>query len=124
MRALIRRAWYAVRQRQVETDLSEEIEFHRAMKQRELESSGLESPVAILAARRALGSAALAQNRSRDVWIWPAVQDIAQDVRFAARLLGKDRRFTLAAVIALALGIGANNTVFTFIYAALFRDLP
>ena len=47
-----------------------------------------------------------------------------QDVRFGVRLLVKDRWFTLAAVVALALGIGANATVFTLVNAVLVRDLP
>src|SRR4029078_2246148 len=47
-----------------------------------------------------------------------------QDVRFAARLLVKDRWFTLAATMALALGIGANPAVFTFVTAVLLRGLP
>lgn len=40
-----------------------------------------------------------------------AVDQTAQDLRFDARLLLKDRWFTLVAVVALALGIGVNNTV-------------
>src|SRR6059058_5236455 len=47
-----------------------------------------------------------------------------QDVRFAARLLIKDKWFTLMAAVALALGIGVNNTVFTFVNAVLIRGLP
>ena len=47
-----------------------------------------------------------------------------QDIRFAVRLLAKDRWFTLAATIALALGIGLNTTVFTFVNAVLIRGLP
>lgn len=47
-----------------------------------------------------------------------------QDVRFAARLLVKDRWFTLAAVTALALGIAANTAVFTLVNAVLLRELP
>jgi putative ABC transport system permease protein len=47
-----------------------------------------------------------------------------QDIRFAVRLLVKDRWFTLVATIALALGIGVNATVFTFVNAALIRSLP
>src|SRR3954471_673168 len=47
-----------------------------------------------------------------------------QDLRFAFRLLVKDRWFTAVAVIALALGIGVNATVFTFVNAVLIRGLP
>src|SRR5438093_5340489 len=47
-----------------------------------------------------------------------------QDVRFAVRLLVKDKWFTLVAAVALALGIGVNNTVFTFVNAVLIRGLP
>jgi putative ABC transport system permease protein len=47
-----------------------------------------------------------------------------QDVKFAARLLVKDKWFTLVATIALAFGIGVNTTVFTFVNAVLIRGLP
>jgi putative ABC transport system permease protein len=52
------------------------------------------------------------------------VQSILQDVRFAARRLVKDRWFTLAAIAALSLGIGANSAVFTLVNAVLLRGLP
>jgi putative ABC transport system permease protein len=124
MRQFLRRLWYLFHHRQMEADLNEELDFHRAMTQRELEERGAGPADASLAARRLLGGAALARDQMRDVWIWSWLQDAVQDLRFAARLLAKDRRFTLAAVVALALGIAANNTVFTFINAALIRDLP
>src|SRR3989442_10999609 len=47
-----------------------------------------------------------------------------QDVRFAVRLLIKDKWFTLVAAVALALGIGVNNTGFTFVHAVPIRGLP
>jgi predicted permease len=124
MRRLLRRAWYGIRHNRFEADLAEEMELHREMNLAELKALGLASPDAELAAGRAFGSGALARNRSRDVWIWPWLQDLLQDVRFGARLLVKDRRFTLAAVAALALGLGATTTAFTFVNGAVLRDLP
>jgi predicted permease len=124
MREWLRRAWFFFRRRQLESELIEEIEFHRAMKARELELDGLARDDARLAAQRALGNDLLARDRARDVWVPPWIQDLAQDLRFAGRLLLKERAFTLVAVIALGLGIGVNNTLFTIVNAFCIRGLP
>jgi putative ABC transport system permease protein len=124
MRRLLRRMWYVIHQPRFEADLAEEMELHRDMRLNDLKTRGLAPPDAELAAHRAFGSGALARNQSRDVWIWPWLQDLVQDVRFGARLLVKDRRVTIAAVAALALGLGATTTAFTFVNGAILRDLP
>ncbi len=111
MRQLLRRAWHIIRLRQFERDLSDELEFHRQMAHEELGSS------------RVVGNTTLARDDARDVWTWPWLQDISQDVRFAVRLLLKDRRFTAAATAALALGIGANTAAFTFL-RAVYQSPP
>ena len=111
MRKLLRRVWYIVRRRRRQADLAEEMAFHREM-------------TAMSGPRRVFGNSALAADESHDVWVSPWLQDIWQDVRFAARLLTKDPRFTLTAVLALGLGIAVNNTIFTIINTAVFRDLP
>ena len=49
---------------------------------------------------------------------------ILEDIRFAARLLIKGRWMTVVAVVALALGIGANSAVFTFVNAVIIRGVP
>jgi len=124
MRGLLRRVWYLLRHRQLEDELEEELTFHREMMRQALEQEGVAADRVAVEAQRALGNDALARNHARDVWVWPWLQDISQDIRFAARLLAKERRFTLAAVVALALGIGVTNTVFTIVNTAMFRDLP
>lgn len=124
MRRLLRRAWYVLRARRREAELREELAFHRAMKQQELEDAGADAARARLDTQRALGNDLAARDRARDVWMWPWLQDLRQDVRGAARLLLKERRFTLAAVAALSLGLGAATTAFTFVNGAALRDLP
>ena len=121
---LLRRIRFLVTRRRHESDLAEELEFHRQMKAAELRANGVSEGDLPADTQRALGNDLLARERSRDVWVWPWLQDITQDVRFGARMLAKDRRFTLAAVIALGLGIGINNSVFTIMNTALFRELP
>lgn len=121
---LLRRIWYIATGRRQEIDLADEMAFHREMKMQELREAGLSGADIAAATQRALGNDLAERQRSRDVWVWPWLQDISQDVRFGMRMLAKDRRFTLAAVVALGLGIGVNNTVFTVINMALFRDLP
>ena len=121
---LLRRLWYFVTARQQADDLADEMEFHRQMRADALRRDGVPEAEVSSRTQRALGNELLSRERARDVWIPLWLQDITQDFRFGARMLLKDRRFTIAATLALGLGIGVNNSVFTIMNAALFRPLP
>jgi putative ABC transport system permease protein len=61
-------------------------------------------------------------NGRRSAWGW--LQRLGQDASYGVRLLRKDRAFTLAAILTLALGIGATTAIFSVVYGILLRPLP
>ena len=124
MRGLLRRAWYFLRQHRLDDELAEEMEFHRAMAQREIENRGVDARDAGFAARRAFGSAALAADRSRDVWVPRALQGLGQDFRLAVRTMFANRLVSFVAIVSLALGIGANTAIFSLVNSLMLRALP
>src|SRR4026208_611903 len=108
MLRLIRRLRYVLRQRSVETNLQEELEFHRALKQHQLEESGVARAQAVQESRRALGNMTLAREDARVIWIGRVLESTWQDTRYGTRALRRNLLFTAAAVLTLALGIGAH----------------
>ena len=124
MRKLLRRLWYVFHQQRAHHDLTEELAFHRDMAERKLQSQGAEPHHAALAARRALGSPALAHDQAHDVWVPPALQGFGHDFRLAVRTLVRTPVVSIVAALSLALGIGVNTAIFSLIDGLLLRTLP
>src|SRR5262245_4921536 len=75
-------------------------------------------------ARREFGNLTLIEERSREVWQWPRLETLFQDLRFGVRMLLKNKSFTAVAILSLALGIGANTAIFQLVNATRLRMLP
>jgi predicted permease len=105
-------------------DLSEEMQQHLEEKIEALIAGGMPREEAIHAAHRAFGNTTLIQQRSREVWMWPLLESIWADIKFALRGFRRNILFTFTVVTALALGIGATTAMFSLIYAALLHPFP
>jgi hypothetical protein len=104
----LRRVWYLINRRRMEEELKREMEAHREMM--------VEPP--------RFGNSLRLREEARDVWGWNWLDDLLQDLRYAFRMMRKAPTFTAVVVLTLALGIGANTTIFSLIDTIMWRMLP
>ena len=105
-------------------DLSASIEEHLVEKIEELMADGMPRAQAETTARREFGNVTLVKERSREVWQWSALESILADLKLAFRRLRKSPGFAATVVLTLAIGIGANTTVFSVVDSVLLKPLP
>ena len=105
-------------------ELEAEMRCHLELQAEENESRGIPPQEARWAAQRQFGNAALLMEESRSAWGWTPFDNLAQDVRYAARQLRASKAYTLTAIVTLALGIGANTGIFTLMHAIMLKSLP
>ena len=107
-----------------EAELEREIDLHIEQLVKAYRAEGLTESEALAAARRDFGPVALTAEQCRDMRRTNWIDDLARDVAYASRVLRKSPVFTLTALVSLALGIGANTAIYSFIDAIMVRGLP
>jgi predicted permease len=103
---IFRRLDYWMHRRERDAELAEEMAFHREM-------SG-----------EPIGNATIAREDARAVWIWPWLESVFQDLRYAIRNLLKQPGFALVALLTLGAAIGLNTSFFSVFDAIVLRLWP
>jgi predicted permease len=122
--SFIRKFIWMSQRRRKEAEIQEELKFHLEEEAAEREQEGLAPEQAKWAAHRELGNVTLLQEHVRAVWIWTLLEQFVQDLRYALRVMWASKTFSTLAVLSLALGIGANTAIYSFVDAIMLRSLP
>jgi predicted permease len=124
MSGFFRKLTWLLRRPSKEADLQEELQFHLDEEASGRKEQGLAHSEALSAARRELGNKTLVEEDTRAAWSWIFLEQLAQDIRYGLRTIASNKTFSAMAILSLALGIGANTAIFSFMDSILLRSLP
>src|SRR5437879_47248 len=122
VRVLNKLGFLRTRQR-FDSELDEEIAFHREQQERALQAEGMSPEEAHYAAMRQFGNATRVKEDSLET-VGFRFETVAQDFRYAFRQLRRNPGFALTTIVILGLGIGASTAIFSAVNPILFETLP
>jgi predicted permease len=121
---LLRRIRFLFTREQRAGELDEEMRLHLEMRAEQLRGAGMTADEAASASRRRFGNVTRMTEESRDMWGFTMIDQLRQDLHFAARRLRQRPAFSLPVLGVIAIGIGATTAVFSAVDAAMLRSLP
>ncbi len=124
MRVFWERCKAFFRRSKSDREFDAEISFHLEEQAEEYVRQGMTQEQALRAARRDFGGVTQIRESHRDLRGFPLLSGIFMDLRFAMRLLARDRGFTAATLLTLTLTIGAGTAMFSVMRTVLLRPLP
>ena len=116
------RVAYLGRRRRFEREMAEEVAFHIETRAAELVAEGLGHGAAQAQARREFGPSLRVREESRSAWQVLWLEDLAGDLRYAARAFRRNPGFAATAIVCLALAVGANTTMFSVAMESLLGE--
>jgi predicted permease len=122
--ALRRRLRLFTHRAAAERELDDELRFHLESEVDDLVARGVPIDEARRRARASFGGVQQVKEQVRDTWHVRALRDAAQDLRYGVRTLRRGPSFSIAAILTVAVGVGATTAIFSVVHGLLLKPLP
>jgi predicted permease len=120
---LLRRLQYLFHRNRRERELAEELEFHRALAEREQRDSGIAPEMARRAVNLRMGNTTLAREAAHYIWFPAAVEGVLQDLRYAWRGLSRSKALLAVACLSLGLSTGFGTALVSVVNAVVLQPV-